>query len=133
MMTSEKSKQYAWKLYNAGVVIRFAQDEMGRPVMEEEDLEGNLTRATTFDRDTLKLIYIDTPTKNGKDFDRIVFYNKEGTHFEVKKGIKNNRSMKEFYSFVGSEPVSYKKDCTQTSSGIVGKEEYNFVDYQFAF
>ena len=124
--TCKDQKRYLWELFNSGIDVSFEEDNLGRGVMVEKDLEGNLKRITTFYNNNLEIVSIEKPSKRGRGWDKISFFDSHGAHFEVKKGMTSRSKMKEFYSFEDGYPSIYRRNCTVTSTGIVGKEEYIF-------
>ena len=126
MATSADNKKYLWQLHKKGTNVSFEELDINRTMMIERDLQGKVKRKTTFFTRSFDIISIEEPSKNCKGYDKTSFIDSKDIYFEVKKGATSESKMSEFYAFEHGRPLMYKKNCTKTSGGIVGKEEYIF-------
>lgn len=114
---------------HAGNLVTFEQDGMGRGIMIEHDRKDKPARITTFALTDGSVYRIEEKIPHSRSYNKIIFFNYNNSHIEVRKGIKegfSNESLKELYSFEKGRPNYYKKDCIMSPNGSVAKEEYYF-------
>ena len=116
---------YANICNQAGNLVTFSEDELGRGVMVEYDSNDKPVRMTTFAFTDGSIYRIEEKIPNTKSYNKTIFFHFDNSHIEIQKGIRGNKA-KELFSYEKEIPSYYKKDCVLSCPGAIPKEEYYF-------